>query len=216
MLDSVRVTVLGGGKRKVVTRDRRGTTTERYDVRWRVHLRSGGTRMFRQRFDRAADADHFVRRLNAVGLAGSTWILDDNGRPHDGPVTAAQTSDTSTVWEGLLVYRATTWRTASGNGRKSAVITLRAMGALLRPGAPSMHDATKAYLHLVAFRMRTRTGCVGAARGELGSRRASLQRPRPSRRQALSREVIAPPRPTRPVPRQRPDRGTRHGEGTVD
>ena len=55
-LDVTRVTVLGGSRKRVTTRDRRGVATERYDVRWRAVLRSGESRMFRQRFDRAADA----------------------------------------------------------------------------------------------------------------------------------------------------------------
>ncbi|MEO5898527.1 MAG: tyrosine-type recombinase/integrase [Ilumatobacteraceae bacterium] len=80
-----RVTVLGGGKRKVATKDRRGAVTERYDVRWRVQLRSGETRMFRQRFDRSVDADGLVRRLQAVGLPASGWHLDDDGRPSNEP-----------------------------------------------------------------------------------------------------------------------------------
>lgn len=151
-VDYTKVTVLGGGKKKIVTRNRSGSPTERYDVRWRIQLRSGANRMFRQRFDRAADADNFVRRLNAVGLPGSSWILDANGRPHDGPVSTTGTCDAMTVWDGLLVYRAATWRTASANGRKNAAPSLRAMGALLRPGAPSMPGAAKAYLDLIAFR----------------------------------------------------------------
>ena len=40
---------MGGGKRKVAMKDRRGAATERYDVRWRVQIHSGDTRMFRQR-----------------------------------------------------------------------------------------------------------------------------------------------------------------------
>jgi hypothetical protein len=71
VLDVTRVTVLGGTKKKVTTRDRHGSVTDRYDVRWRAQLRSGETRMFRQRFDRAVDADRFVNRLRAVGLPTS-------------------------------------------------------------------------------------------------------------------------------------------------
>ncbi len=58
-----RVTALGGSRKRVTTLDRRGLVTERYDVRWRALLRSGESRMFRQRFDRAADADQFVSQL---------------------------------------------------------------------------------------------------------------------------------------------------------
>ena len=64
--DVTRVTVLGGGKRKVATKDRRGAVTERYDVRWRVQLRSGETRMFRQRVDRFVDADPPVLTYRGV------------------------------------------------------------------------------------------------------------------------------------------------------
>lgn len=79
--------MLGGGKRKVATKDRRGVVTERYDVRWRVQLRSGEIHMFRQRFDRSGDADGLARRLQAVGLPASGWHLDDDGRPSDEPTT---------------------------------------------------------------------------------------------------------------------------------
>ena len=40
-LDVTRVTVLGGSRKRVTTRDRRGVVTERYEVRWRALLRSG-------------------------------------------------------------------------------------------------------------------------------------------------------------------------------
>ena len=71
-LEVSRVTVLGGGRRKIVTTDRRGRTVDRYEVRWRAQLCPGGQREYRQRFDKAGDADEFIRHLRAVGLAGST------------------------------------------------------------------------------------------------------------------------------------------------
>lgn len=43
-LDTERVTVLGNGKRKIATTDRQGRATDRYEVRWRAHLRQGGSR----------------------------------------------------------------------------------------------------------------------------------------------------------------------------
>jgi integrase len=160
MLDATKVTVMGGGRNKIATIDRRRRQQiDRYEVRWRAHLRTGGHRDFRQRFDRAGDADEFIKRLNAVGLSGSTWALDDNGRPVDStqhragaatPVTAP-----STVWAALLAYRSATWRGASGNGRKVAAPSLRAMARILRTDAPTLPSATRAYLDLVAFRAAT-------------------------------------------------------------
>jgi hypothetical protein len=70
-LDVTRVTVLGRSRKRVTTRGRRGAVTERYEVGWRALLRSGESRMFRQRFDRAAYADQFASRLRAVGLPAS-------------------------------------------------------------------------------------------------------------------------------------------------
>ncbi|MEP6660182.1 MAG: tyrosine-type recombinase/integrase [Acidimicrobiales bacterium] len=157
MLDASRVTVLGGGRRKIATADRRGQSVDRYEVRWRAHLRPGGQRDYRRRFDRAADADEFIRRLKAVGLAGSTWGLDDEGRPVDCTKQSPATSSASqvTLWSGLVAYRAATWRGASGNGRKAAALTLRAMAKTLKTGAPAIPPATLAYLDLVAFRRET-------------------------------------------------------------
>lgn len=151
-LDVTRVTVLGGGKRKVATKDRRGAVTERYDVRRRVQLRSAETRMFRQRFDRSVDADSLVRRLRAVGLPASGWHLDDDGRPSDEPVSVGSRAEGLTVWSALQLYRSATWRGASANGRKSAALTLRTTARLLKPNAPHFPLASHAYLDLVAFR----------------------------------------------------------------
>lgn len=152
LLDVTRVTVLGGTKKKVTTRDRQGRVTDRYDVRWRAQLRSGETRMFRQRFDRAVDADRFVSRLRAVGLPTSGWHLDDDGRPSDRVSTIGAATANLTVWSALLRYRAATWRGASGNGRKSAAFTLRAAARVLKPNAPALPTHARAYLDLIAFR----------------------------------------------------------------
>ena len=148
------MTVLGGGRRKIVTTDRSGRTVDRYEVRWRAHVRPGGQREYRQRFDRAGDADEFIRRLKAVGLAGSTWMLDDEGRPVDRTTLTAGAATTRemTMWSGLLLYRAATWRGASGNGRRAAATVLRAMAKTLRAGAPKVPSATLAYLDTIAFR----------------------------------------------------------------
>ena len=153
-LEVSRVTVLGGGRRKIATTDRRGRNVDRYEVRWRAHLRPGGQREYRQRFDRAGDADEFIRRLKAVGLAGSTWVLDDEGRPVDRstPTAGEFAAREMTMWSGLLVYRAATWRGASGNGRRTAAPVLRAMAKTLRAGAPKVPPATLAYLDTIAFR----------------------------------------------------------------
>ena len=151
MLDVTRVTVLGGGKRKVATKDRRGAVTERYDVRWRVQLSSGETRVFRQRFDRSGDADGLVRRLQAVGLPASGWHLDDNGRPSDEPVSVGSPAEGLTVWSALQMYRTATWRGASANGRKAACLTLRATARVLKPNAPRVPLAANAYVDLVSF-----------------------------------------------------------------
>ena len=150
-LDVVRVTVMGGGKRKVATRDRRGAVTDRYDVRWRVQLRSGETRMFRQRFGRAVDADQFVSRLRAAGLSSSGWHLDDDGRPTD-RASATGSPASLTVWDALLRYRSATWPGASANGRKTAAFTLRAVARVLKPNAPALPTRARAYLNLIAFR----------------------------------------------------------------
>ena len=156
MLDVTRVTVLGGGRRKVATKDRRGAVTERYDVRWRVQLSSGETRMFRQRFDRSGDADGLVRRLQAVGLPASGWHLDDDGRPSDEPASVGASVEGPaaglTVWSGLRLYRTATWRGASANGRKAACLTLRATARVLKANAPRVPLAAHAYLGLVSFR----------------------------------------------------------------
>ena len=154
MLDVTRVTVMGGGKRKVATKDRRGAVTERHDVRWRVQLRAGDTRMFRQRFDRSvdADADGLVRRLQAVGLPASGWHLDDDGRPSDEPESISSLAEGLTVWSALQLYRSATWRGASTNGRKAAALTLRTTARLLKLNAPRVPLAAHAYLDLVSFR----------------------------------------------------------------
>ena len=153
-LEVSRVTVLGGGRRKIATTDRRGRNVDRYEVRWRAHLRPGGQREYRQRFDRAGDADEFIRRLKAVGLAGSSWVLDDEGRPVDRstPTAGEFAAREMTMWSGLLVYRAATWRGASGNGRRTAAPVLRAMAKTLRAGAPKVPPAALAYLDTIAFR----------------------------------------------------------------
>jgi integrase len=151
-LDVTRVTVLGGSRKRVTTRDRRGVVTERYEVRWRALLHSGESRMFRQRFDRAADADQFVSRLRAVGLPASGWHLDDDGRPSDEAIVAAPTTENLTVWAALQMYRSATWRGASANGRKAAVFTLRTTARVLKPNAPALPAATRAYLDQIAFR----------------------------------------------------------------
>ena len=151
-LEVTRVTVSGGGKRKIATKDRRGAVTERYDVRWRVQLRSGETRMFRQRFDRSVDAESLIRRLQAVGLPVSGWHLDDDGRPSDEPVSVSSPAEGLTAWSALQLYRSATWRGASANGRKAAALTLRTTARLLKPTASRLPLAAQAYLDLVAFR----------------------------------------------------------------
>ena len=152
VLDVTRVTGVGGGKRKVATKDRRGAATERYDVRWRVQLCPGETRMFRQRFDRSGDADGLVRRLQAVGLPASGWHLDDDGRPSDEPASIGSPAEGLTVWSALQLYRTATWRGASANGRKAACLTLRATARVLKANAPRVPLAAQAYLGLVSFR----------------------------------------------------------------
>jgi integrase len=142
-LDVTRVTEMGGSRKRVTTRDRRGVVTERYEVRWRALLRCGESRMFRQRFDRAADADQFVSRLRAVGLPASGWHRDDDGRPSDETVMAAPTTENLTVWAALQLYRSATWRGASANGRKSASFTLRTTARVLKPNAPALPTAAR-------------------------------------------------------------------------
>ena len=83
-------------------------------------------RMLRQRFDRAIEADAFVKRLQAVGLPGSGWELDDEWRPVDA-VTARRQLVPDTMWTAVCAYRSATWRQSSGNGRKSAAPALRAL-----------------------------------------------------------------------------------------
>ena len=152
VLDVTRVTVLGGSRKRVTTRDRRCVATERYDVRWRAVLRSGESRMFRQRFDRATDADQFVSRLRAVALPTSGRHLEDDGRPSDQTTMGAAITGKHTVWSALLLYRSATWRGASANGRKAASFTLRTTARLLKPNAPPLPAAACAYLDLIAFR----------------------------------------------------------------
>jgi hypothetical protein len=88
-MDTTRVTILGGTKRKVTTRDRRCATVDRYEVRWRAQLTDGTHRDFRQRFARAIEADQHINLLRAVNLPNSPWRLDDDGRPTDTPHAAA-------------------------------------------------------------------------------------------------------------------------------
>ncbi len=157
MLDAVRVTIIGGTKRKFATRDRRGATVDRYDVRWRVQLHNGLQRDFRQKFERAVDAEQFIGLLRAVGVPGSPWRLDDAGRPVDGTTQPpdrkrVKAADVVTVWDGLLQYRSATWRGASANGRKIAVYALRAMARLTEPRSRAIPPATLAYLDKIAFR----------------------------------------------------------------
>jgi hypothetical protein len=83
ILDTTKLSVLGIGKRKIATLDREGRPVDRYEVRWRAYQRAGGQHDYRRRFDRAADADEFIRRLEAVGLVGASWRLDSDGQPVD-------------------------------------------------------------------------------------------------------------------------------------
>ena len=159
-MDAVKVTVRGGKRRKVTTRDRSGAMAERYEVRWRVHLADGECRDFRQRFERAVEADQHIRLLLSVGLPDSPWRLDDSGRPF--PAFAAaprrprskRSTDPApvTMWDGLQQYRSATWRTASANGRKTHAYVLRAMARVTTDRAPAIPQATEAYLATIAFR----------------------------------------------------------------
>jgi hypothetical protein len=149
-----KVTVLGGGRQRITTRDRKGATVERYEVRWRVHFKDSPPRNLRQRFDRAVEADAFVKRLQAVGLPGSGWELDDQWRPVDAS-TAQRHLVPDTMWTAVCAYRSATWRQASGNGRKSAAPALRALAQLTPPDAPRPPTTVAAYLDLVAFRNET-------------------------------------------------------------
>ena len=157
-MDTTRVTILGGTKRKVTTRDRRGASVDRYEVRWRAQLSDGTHRDFRQRFARAIEADQHISLLRAVNLPNSPWRLDDDGRPTDTtipPVTGSQDASPAvpvTVWEALQLYRTATWRNASAHGRKSAAYVLRAMAQLTIIDAPAIPAATRAYIDKVAFR----------------------------------------------------------------
>lgn len=162
-MDAVKVTVRGGKRRKVTTRDRSGAMVERYEVRWRVHLASGECRDFRQRFERAVEADQHVRLLLSVGLPDSPWRLDDSGRPCHALATAPRqlrskrSTDPSpvTIWDGLQRYRAATWRTASANGRKTHAYVLRAMARVMTERAPAIPPTAEAYLACIAFRAET-------------------------------------------------------------
>src|SRR4051794_13316463 len=154
-----KVTVLGG-RHRVTTKDRKGATVERYEVRWRVHTKDAPPRNFRQRFDRAIEADAFVKRLQAVGLPGSGWELDDQWRPVDAS-TAQRHLVPDTLWTAVCAYRSATWRQASGNGRKSAAPALRALAQLTRPDAPRPSTSVAAYLDLVAFRDETEPNHLG-------------------------------------------------------
>ena len=116
-MEVLKVKVFGGSKRKVLTKVRHGDVVERYEVRWRVYFMGGEMRELRQRFDRAVDADQFIRVLGAVGLAGSTWRMGDDGRPHDAsarPVVPDEPQGPSvTMWDALQMYRSATWRTTA-------------------------------------------------------------------------------------------------------
>ena len=158
-MDTTRVTILGGTKRKVTTRDRRGTTVDRYEVRWRAQLTDGSHRDFRQRFARAIEADQHISLLRAVNLPNSPWRLDDDGRPTDTPRPTTVPADErpasaapETVWQALLTYRSATWRNSSANGRKLSAYILRAMARLTSTDAPPIPHETIAYIDKVAFR----------------------------------------------------------------
>ena len=156
-MDTVKVTVRGGKRRKVTTRDRSGAMAERYEVRWRVHLADGECRDFRQRFERAVEADQHVRLLLSVGLPDSPWRLDDSGRPCHAFAAAPRSKRPTgpgpvTMWDGLQQYRSATWRTASANGRKTHAYVLRAMARVTADRAPTIPPATEAYLATIAFR----------------------------------------------------------------
>ncbi len=164
-MEVLKVKVFGGSKRKVLTKVRRGDVVERYEVRWRVYFIGGAMRELRQRFDRAVEADQFIRVLGAVGLPGSTWRMGDDGRPYDAaarPVVPEEPQGPSvTMWDSLQMYRSATWRTASANGRKQArappaattgthAYVLRAMARGTTDRAPAIPPATEAYLATIA------------------------------------------------------------------
>lgn len=157
-METTRITILGGTKRKVTTRDRRGTTVDRYEVRWRAQLADGKHRDFRQRFARAVEADQHITLLRAVNLPNSPWRLDDDGRPTDRPTPPATPPEpfspttVTTVWEALQLYRTATWRNASAHGRKTAAYVLRAMARLTAADAPLIPAAAIAYIDKIAFR----------------------------------------------------------------
>jgi hypothetical protein len=135
-------------------RTARAQPSTAHQVRWRVHVKDGPPRNLRQRFDRAVEADAFVKRLQAVGLPGSGWDLDDDWRPVDA-ATARRELVPNTVWTAVCAYRSATWRHAFGNGRKSATPALRALALLTRPDTPRPPTTVAAYLDLVAFRNET-------------------------------------------------------------
>jgi len=155
-VEVLKVKVFGGSKRKVLTKVRHGDVVERYEVRWRVYFIGGEMRELRQRFDRAVEADQFIRVLGAVGLPGSTWRMGDDGRPYDAsarPVVPEEPQGPSvTMWDALQMYRSATWRTASANGRKTHAYVLRAMARVTTDRAPTIPPAAEAYLATIAFR----------------------------------------------------------------
>ena len=65
---------------------------------------------------------------------------------------AATTTGDLTVWVALQLYWSATWRGASANGRKAAAFTLRTTARVLKPNAPTLPTATRAYLDLIACR----------------------------------------------------------------
>ncbi len=82
-----------------------------------------------------------------------------------------------TVWFALLLYRAATWRGASANGRKAAAFTLRATARMLKPNAPALPTAARAYLDRIAFRGAAGRNCAPCFVG--GTTRRSSARASP-------------------------------------
>lgn len=216
MLDATKDIAMGEGRATIDCRRQQG---DRYEMRWRAHLHTDGHRNFRQRFDRAGDADEFIKRPNAVGLTGSTWALDDEGRRGGFDAASCRRCHTpaapSTAW-AALTYRSATWRGASDKGQKGRSTAAARVGQDPQVDAPTLPNATRAHLDLAAFRAETEPDEFSlraekfSQDGRMFSAVEIIAGPR------LYRAVVAPTRRPCPLPHPRAHRRSWNQPGRLD
>jgi integrase len=134
-----------------------------WELRWRIYV-SGRTRPYERRrtftgTGARARADAHRKRLEnaAAGLVehGQRWSFTEDYEPFL-PDGSGSEKSRETVWTLVCAWRTATWRDQSGNGRKGASYSLRAMTrTLVEDDAPSAPIGVEGYLRTVAFQSET-------------------------------------------------------------